>query len=130
MLSGEYVLLAAAANVVTFSERSGKRRRRFWVRPSLHSHQRYTGRDLLRDLNCDDCGLSVRERRLSGSFRNFTRISSPDFAFLLNNVGRTISKQDTNYRESILTTILRVYNNVANIYFQHFFGVYRSLTGN
>jgi hypothetical protein len=64
------VLLAAAANVsVIFSERSG-RRRRFWVRPSLHSGQRYTGRDLLRDLNSDNCGLSIRERRLSGSFKN------------------------------------------------------------
>jgi hypothetical protein len=98
MLSGGYVLLAAAANVVIFSER------RFWVRPSLHSLQRYTGRDLLRDLNCDDCELSIRERRLSGSFKNFARMSSSDFEFLLNNTGRTISKQDTNYRESIPVT--------------------------
>jgi hypothetical protein len=88
MLSGEYMLLVTAANVVIFSER------RFWVCPSLHSRQRYTGRDLLRDLNCDDCGLSIRERRLSGNFKNFTRISSSDFEFLLNNIGRTISKQD------------------------------------
>jgi hypothetical protein len=102
-MSEEYVLLAAAASVVIFSERSG-RRRRFWVRPSLHSRQRYTGRDLLRDLNCDDCGLSICERRLSGSFKNFTRISSSDFEFLLNNIGRTINKQDTNYRESIPAT--------------------------
>jgi hypothetical protein len=98
MLSEEYVLLAAAANVVIFSGR------RFWVRPSLHSRQSYTGRDLLRDLNCDDCGLSIRERRLSGSVKNFTRISSSDFEFLLNNIGRTISKQDTNYRKSVPAT--------------------------
>jgi hypothetical protein len=96
-LSGEYVLLAAAPNVVIFSER------RLWVRPSLHSRQKHTGRDLLRDLNCDDCGLSVRERRLSGSFKNFTSISSSDVEFL-NNIGRTISKQDTNCRESIPAT--------------------------
>jgi hypothetical protein len=89
MLSGEYVLLAAAANVVIFSERW------FWVRPSLHSPQRYTGRDLFRDLNCDDCRLSIRERRLSGSFKNFTRISSSDFEFVLNNIGRTIRKTQT-----------------------------------
>jgi hypothetical protein len=94
MLSGEYVLLAAAANVVIFSER------RFWVRPSLHSRQRYTGQDLLRDLNCDDCALSIRERRLSGSFKNFTRISSSDFESLPNNIGRTTSKQDTVQRVS------------------------------
>jgi hypothetical protein len=62
MLSGEHVLLAATANVIIFSERSG-RCSRFWVCPSLHSRQRYTGRDLLWDLNCDDCGLSIRERR-------------------------------------------------------------------
>jgi hypothetical protein len=97
-------LLAAAASVLIFSARSGRRRRRFWVRPSLHRHQRYTGRDLLRDLNCDDCGLSIRERRLSGSFKKFTRLSSSNFEFLLNNIWRTISKQDTNYRESIPAT--------------------------
>jgi hypothetical protein len=112
-LSGEYVLLAAAANVVIFSERSGRRRRRFWVCPSLHSRQRYTGRDLLRDLNCDDCALSIRERRLAGSFMNFTRISSSDFEFLLNNIARISKTQTTGI--SILTTMLRVYNNLSNI---------------
>jgi hypothetical protein len=125
MLSEQYVLLAAAANVVIFSERSGRRRRRFWVRPSPHSRQRYTGRDLLRDLNCDDCGISISERRLSGSVKNSTRISSSDFEFLFNNIGRTISKQDMNYRNKYID------NNVARIQqcCQHFFDVYRSLKG-
>jgi hypothetical protein len=61
----------------------------------------------LRDLNCDDCGLSIREKRLSGRFKNFTRISSLDFQFILNNIGRTISKQDTNYKESTPASTLR-----------------------
>jgi hypothetical protein len=63
MLREEYALLAATANVAIFSERSD-RRLRFWVRPSLHSRHRYAGRDLLRDLNCDDGGPSISERRL------------------------------------------------------------------
>jgi hypothetical protein len=32
------------------------------------------------------------------------RISSSEFEFLLNNIGRTIGRQDTDYRESVAAT--------------------------
>lgn len=37
----------------------------------------------------------------SGKFENFCRMSSVDFEFLLNKIGPTIKKSDTNMRKAI-----------------------------
>lgn len=41
------------------------------------------------------------QREPSGEFQNFCRMSSTDFEYLLQKIGPTISKEDTNWRECI-----------------------------
>lgn len=41
------------------------------------------------------------QREPSGQFKNFCRMSSEDFEFLLNEIGPKIAKQDTNMRKAI-----------------------------
>lgn len=99
------VVLAAAAALaaatVIFSVQ--RRDRRYWVRPSLRARQKYSGSDLLNDLNKDDTeGNTMNyEIRCDGSFKNFLRMSSVDFEYLLAAVGQIISKQDTTFRDAI-----------------------------
>jgi hypothetical protein len=41
------------------------------------------------------------QREPSGEFQNFCKMSSTDFEYLLQKIGPTISKEDTNWRECI-----------------------------
>lgn len=94
----EDVVLAAAVCVILSKQR---RPRRYWVRPSLQARAKYCGSDLLRDLNRDDLDPLSGELRCDGSFKNFLRMSSSDFEFLIVKVGPRICKLDTNYRKAI-----------------------------
>lgn len=98
MSSAEEVVLAAAACVILSK---CKRPRRYWVRPSLQARARYSGSDLLNDLNRDDTDPLTGELRCDGSIKNFLRMSSDDFESLIVGIGHIISKQDTNYRKAI-----------------------------
>lgn len=98
MSSAEEVVLAAAACVILAKCR---RPRRYWVRPSLQARARYSGSDLLNDLNRDDTDPLTGELRCDGSIKNFLRMSSNDFECLIVGIGHIISKKDTNYRKAI-----------------------------
>lgn len=100
MASEEEVLLAAAACVIISTHRQPTERR-WWVRPSLEARHRYSGTHLMEDLMEDGRDPLSGEIRDDGSFRNFARMSSSDFEYLLINVAPTIAKQDTNYRWAI-----------------------------
>jgi hypothetical protein len=98
MSSVEEVVLAAAACVILATQR---RPRRFWVKPSLKARAKYSGSDMLKDLQEDDVDPLCGELRCDGSFKNFLRMSSSDFEYLLLMLGPKIAKQDTNYRKAI-----------------------------
>ncbi|KAG8257698.1 hypothetical protein J6590_043979 [Homalodisca vitripennis] len=72
-----------------------------WVRLSLQARARYSGSDLLSDLNRDDTDPLTGELRCDGSIKNCLRMSSNDFECLIVGIGHIISKKDTNYRKTI-----------------------------
>lgn len=75
-----------------------KNERRFWIRPSLGKRNEYGIEKLLADLRKDDIGLRGEMR---SSFQNFLRMSSENFEDLIQVVGPTIHKRNTNYRNAI-----------------------------
>lgn len=92
-------LLAAAACVILGSSQS--RKRKCWVRPSLQARNQYSGTDLLADLQRDDSDLLVGEMRCDGSFKNFARMTSSDFEYLIKQTGHKIGRTDTSFPDAI-----------------------------
>ncbi|KAJ8889335.1 hypothetical protein PR048_008834 [Dryococelus australis] len=95
MSSLDDVVLAAAA----CKQRAP---RRYWVRTSLKARARYSGSELLTDLNKDDVDLFSGEVRSDGSLKNFLRMASCGYEHLIVMIGRNIVKQDTKCRAAIL----------------------------
>jgi len=69
-----------------------KSERRWWQTNLMKSRDMYSGSDLL---NC------LQEQEISGQYRNFIRMSSIDFEYLINLIGAKISKKNTNFRKAI-----------------------------
>lgn len=98
----EDVVMAAAICVVLSSNRKkAPKKRRFWVRPSLQARKKYSGSDLLTDLKHDDRDLLAGELKSDGSFRNFLRMTSTDFEYLITSIGPRIARKDTSFRDAI-----------------------------
>lgn len=95
----EDVILAAATCVILCRRRVNKRR--FWVRPSLRARGTYSGTTLLQDLTMDDIDPLTGDIKCDGSFKNFLRMTSSDFDYLINEIGHKIGKKDTTFRDAI-----------------------------
>lgn len=96
----EDAILAAAVCVI-LARQNIRNKRRFWVRPSLKVREKYSGTTLLADLQEDDTDLLTGEIRCDGSFKNFLRMKSSDFEYILNNIGHRIGRKDTIFRDAI-----------------------------
>lgn len=106
MLDEDDVLAASAAVIILMSAVSvavqrAKRRRRFWIRPSLQARHKYSATDFMKDLVLDDVDLLSLEYRLGAGFRNFFRLSTREFENILNMIGPKISRMDTKLRTAI-----------------------------
>lgn len=107
MFDEEDVLTAYAASVVLLNLvnvlQLKKRRRRFWVRPSLLTGmKKYNTTDFMRGLKLDDEDLLSLEYRSGAGFQNFFRMSSSTFEEIQNMIApKLATKSDTNMRDAI-----------------------------
>ena len=92
--------VVAAASFLVLCGRN-KKRRSYWVRSFLQSRAIYSLEDLLADLRRDDTDQGTEEATHHMWFKNFTRISSEDFAMLIEKISPFVKKQDTNFRKAI-----------------------------
>lgn len=86
--------IASAAFIILWNAlrpQKKRKRRRLWMTKILRSREIYSGSNLLNDLLLED----------TGQFKNFCRISSADFEFLINAIGPKVAKKNTNYRSCI-----------------------------
>lgn len=97
-MDDESIKIACAAFIVLFinagiskPKRKLVRKRRYWMTELFKSRSRYSGSDLLSDLAIQD----------TGQFKNFCRLSSTDFEFIVSLIGPKIMKKNTNFRECI-----------------------------
>lgn len=94
-----------------FKRKTTKKARERWRTTHLY-RQPEAGPHLLDHLNCD---------KMTGHLKNFLRIESEDFKFLLNKIGSKIMKKNTNMRAAIpvekrLAVTLRCIAPFHNIY--------------
>jgi len=88
-MSLETLQCAALAAATIIIEHKKKRCRKRWMASFLERRNRNI--NILGEVRMDSCAL----------FRNFTRMTASDFELLLQLIGRSIKKQDTNMREAI-----------------------------
>nr|XP_034178195.1 protein ANTAGONIST OF LIKE HETEROCHROMATIN PROTEIN 1-like [Osmia lignaria] len=98
MSSGTDVTIASAAYVVmhTIIKRRKRRRnqdRRWWITQLYKNRATSSGGSLLSDLQLET----------GGHFKNFVRMLSEDFEFLINAIGPKIQKNDTRLRKAVTT---------------------------
>jgi hypothetical protein len=85
--------LAAASYIyIHYALNKKRKERRWWQRQLYRSREVYSGSCLLTDLNFQS---------VSGLYKNFTRMSSSEFEFLINLIREKISKKDTTFRKAI-----------------------------
>lgn len=85
----ELVLISAAVVIILTKKASRRKKPRWWVRNYLQNKN-----NVFSDL-----------RVVDGSFSNFTRMSKTDFEILLRKIEPIISKQNTNFRNSISASL-------------------------
>ncbi|XP_050064956.1 uncharacterized protein LOC126553887 [Aphis gossypii] len=85
MASGEILINNNKKDKVT------RKRRRYWVNEYYKSRNKYNATNMLYDLTLNS----------TKKFENFCRMSPEDFEYLLNKIGPSITKTDTNMRKSI-----------------------------
>lgn len=86
-------LKVASASFVVIAGLLKKRRKKRWWTTSLYRNRLTTRGQLF--LN------SMLAEEENGHFRNFTRMSSADFHFLLESIRHDISRSDTNFRKAV-----------------------------
>ena len=88
-MSLEMLQCAAVAAATIIIEHKKKRYRKRWMASFLERRNRNV--NILGEVRMDSCAL----------FRNFTKMTPSDFEWLLQLIGPSIKKQDTNMREAI-----------------------------
>ncbi|CAH2003850.1 unnamed protein product [Acanthoscelides obtectus] len=96
-----FVIACGFFVIQSIKEKQKKRKPRYWVRPFLKERNKYGINEMINNLRKDDLGINGE---LRSSFKNFVRISSADFEYLIQLVGPNIFKQNTNYRDAISVT--------------------------
>jgi hypothetical protein len=87
------LMLAGASYIYVQYALKKKRKERWWWQRQLYtSREVYSGSSLMADLNFQS---------VSGLYKNFTRMSSSEFEFLIHLTGEKISKKDTAFRKAI-----------------------------
>lgn len=89
-VENEAILLMSGAIILMASLDKAKRRKRRWWHTNLYKKR-----------NCTELLLDLKSQKLTGQYKNFTRMSPSDFENLLMRIGPGISKQDTHLRASI-----------------------------
>ena len=85
--------LAAALYIYIHYALKRKRKERQWWQTQLYTiREVYSGSSLLADLNFQS---------VSGLYKNFSRMSSSEFEFLINLTGEKVTKKDTAFRKAI-----------------------------
>ena len=100
MSDEDIAAVAAAAFLILTIE---KKKRRYWVRPSLARRRDYNLSDLMEDLKRDDLNPDTNERNEEAFsyFKNFTRMSPEDFDYLQEAIAQYVEKQVTRFRPPI-----------------------------
>ncbi|XP_046144675.1 protein ANTAGONIST OF LIKE HETEROCHROMATIN PROTEIN 1-like [Osmia bicornis bicornis] len=96
MSSGTDVTIASAAYIVMHTiikrrKRGRNQDRRWWITQLYKNRATSSGGNLLSDLQLET----------GGHFKNFVRMSSEDFEFLINAIGPKIQKNDTRFRKAV-----------------------------
>ena len=100
MSSEDIAAVAAAAFLILSGD---KKKRRYWVRPSLARRQLYNLNHLMDDLIRDDTDPTTNELNVTGYsyFKNFVRMSVEDFNYLEEAITPYVKLQDTSFRPAI-----------------------------
>ena len=100
MSSEDIAAVAAAAFLILSGD---KKKRRYWVRPSLAHRQLYNLNHLMDDLIRDDTDPTTNELNVTGYsyFKNFSRMSVEDFNYLEEAITPYVKLQDTSFRPAI-----------------------------
>ena len=100
MSSEDIAAVAAAAFLILSGD---KKKRRYWVRPSLARRQLYNLNHLMDDLIRDDTDPTTNELNVTGYsyFKNFSRMSVEDFNYLEEAITPYVKLQDTSFRPAI-----------------------------
>nr|XP_034192159.1 uncharacterized protein LOC117609659 [Osmia lignaria] len=98
MSTGTDVTIASAAYIIMNTIIKRKRRRtnqdkRWWISQMYKNRATSSGEKVIRDLQIE----------ASGHFKNFVRMSSEDFEFLINAIGPKIQKNYTRFRKAEMT---------------------------
>jgi len=94
MSSEDYAMLvmSSATILMAYLEEKSKKRRK---------QRRWWQTDLYKKRNGMEILLDLKSQKISGQYKNFTRMSPTDFENLLQKIGPRISKQDTYFRSPI-----------------------------